>query len=194
MGDKVTGDKVTTRTISLELNELNFDYVTGYVAAGKLPNFARLLDRCAMIRTRAEHDHPFLEPWIQWPTIYTGLAYGEHKVFRLGDAVGSGHEQIWEYIEARGLKVGALSPMNAANRCVSPDFFLPDPWTDTAITAEPRVKALFELIVQLVNSNATQPVSFVKTGRKLLPLALPYLARGSWKQYARILGKAVGYR
>lgn len=185
---------MTTRTISLELNELNFHYVIGYAAAGKLPHFARLLDECALVTTRAERGYPFLEPWIQWPTVYSGLGYDEHRLFRLGDVIGSGHRQIWEYLEARGLKVGAVSPMNAANRCVAPDFFLPDPWTNTAITAEPRVKALFELIARVVNSNATEPVSFVKTGRRLLPLALPYLAPGSWPHYARILRKAIGYQ
>src|SRR3546814_10041375 len=77
-----------------------------------------------LTQTVAEKAYPALEPWIQWPTVYTGKSFAEHGIFRLGDAVDRNHVQIWEYLESRGLKVAAVSPMNAANRCSNPAFFL----------------------------------------------------------------------
>lgn len=182
-----------TRVISLELNELNVHYVQKYVADGKLPTFRKLFETCALTETVAENAYPYLEPWIQWPTVYTGLSYDQHKIFRLGDGAASPATQIWEYLEARGVKVGAISPMNAGNRCQQPAFFLPDPWTATSAVGEPRVLALFDLIASVVNNNATAAPSFVGTGSKLLPLGLPYLQPGSLPQYARIATKALKY-
>ena len=181
------------RTISLELNELNFHYVKSYVDNGKLRNFATLFERCDVVTTVAESGYPNLEPWIQWPTVYSGLSYQEHGIFRLGDVVNSQHKQVWEVLESQGFRVGAVSPMNAANRCEAADFFLPDPWTNTKITANERVTALFNVVSSVVNSNATEPVSFIKVGRKLLPLALPFISIKSLPQYVRILLKAIRY-
>lgn len=180
--------------VSLELNELNFHFVKEFVARGELPAFARILETCDLVETVAEKSYPNLEPWIQWPTVYTGKSYAEHQIFRLGDVVYSDHVQIWDYLEDRGVKVGAVSPMNAKNRCAAPAFFLPDPWTDTPLVAEPRVAKLFGLVRQIVNNNASQDPSFLKTGAQLLPLALPYMKAGSLPQYARILKMAARYK
>src|SRR3546814_18064436 len=87
----------------------------------------------------------------------------------------------------RGLKVAAVSPMNAANRCSNPAFFLPDPWTPTEVTADRRVAKLFDLVRQVVNANASSDLSIAKLGPQLLPLALPYLSAGSIPTYLRIL-------
>lgn len=75
-------------------------------------------------------------------------------MFRLGDIVQRDIPQIWELLEALGLKVGAISPMNAKHRLRSPAFFVPDPWTDTKITAPETVKKLYRAIAQAVNDNA----------------------------------------
>src|SRR3546814_2164058 len=102
--------------------------------------------------------------------------------------------QIWEYLERRGLKVAAVSPMNAANRCSNPAFFLPDPWTPTEVTADRRVAKLFDLVRQVVNANASSDLSIAKLGPQLLPLALPYLSAGSIPKYLRIIRMATQYK
>lgn len=177
--------------VSLELNELNFDFVEKFIASGKLPNFANLLDKFQLFETISEKGYPHLEPWIQWPTVYTGKTYEEHKIFRLGDSVTKPQAQIWENLSALGCKVGAISPMNASNRCKDIDFFLPDPWTNTEITAPPRIRKLYELIRQAVNDNASSDLSSFSLGRQILPLALPYLRGSSLSRHLRILTVAL---
>lgn len=130
-----------TSLVLVGLNELNFDFVRRYVEQGRLPVLGALLEAHGDIRTTSESTYPEWEPWIQWVTVQTGKTLGEHNVFRLGDIVQTDHEQIWEQLEKRGVSVGALSPMNAANRARKPAFFLPDPWTDTPITA-PAIETL----------------------------------------------------
>lgn len=180
--------------ISLELNEVNFAFVKTYVERGCLPTFGRLLARHQLFETVSEKAYPHLEPWIQWPTVYTGKSYAEHGIFRLGDAVQHDHEQIWEALERGGASVGAVSPMNAANRCRSPDFFLPDPWTVTPVSADPRTSQLYALIRDLVNDNASSQASSVALMRRILPLAMPFLKPGSFARYLAILKTAIRHR
>lgn len=180
--------------LSLELNELNFHFVQAYVRQGQLPTFAHLFETRQLTLTRSEKGYPNLEPWIQWPTVYNGKTYEEHQIFRLGDVTAKDHEQIWEHLEKQGCKVGAISPMNASNRCADPAFFLPDPWTNTKIVGDQRVTALYKLIRQVVNNNASDDLSIMKLGRQIAPLAIGYIRPASVMRYLRILKMAVRYK
>lgn len=141
--------------ILLGLNEINLDYVEGYVRDAVLPNFARLLAAGAVAKTSSERVFRELEPWIQWVSIHTGKTFAEHGVFRLGDIVDRAHVQIWEHLEATyGVKVAALAPMNAANRTRAPAFFLPDFWTDTPPSGSWFLRRLSEALTDTVIENA----------------------------------------
>lgn len=138
------------------LNELNIDFVRYYVSQGELSIFGELLAKNGVTETISEAVHEQLEPWIQWVTVHTGLSYAEHQIFRLGDIVASPLTQIWEHLEAtHGCRVGAVSPMNAANRAAMPAFFVPDPWTRTPVTGDPALHRLSAAVGALVNENAT---------------------------------------
>lgn len=138
----------------IEANEVNFEYVERYVRRGHLPFFASFLGRCKLVTTESEAVYEHIEPWIQWVTVHTGRPFAEHGIFRLGDAVGSGLDQIWEVLERKGLTVGAVCPMNAENRLRTPAFFVPDPWTSTTVSGDPTIKRLHRAIVQAVGANA----------------------------------------
>lgn len=138
----------------LELNEVNFDYVRRYADAGKLPAFAAFFKRHGWTETTSEADPAHLEPWIQWVTAHTGLSFADHGVFRLGDIVDRDIPQIWEILEDRGLTVAAMSPMNARARVRAPAFFMPDPWTPTAVLGPSSLKRLHLAVAQAVNDNA----------------------------------------
>lgn len=144
--------------ILLELNEINFYYVERYIADGRLPNFSRLISKCGIQRTTSEREYEHLEPWIQWVTAHTGKSLSEHGVFRLGDIVNTSVEQIWEFLEKHGLKVGAISPMNAKNRTLHAEFFVPDPWTNTEVTGSKLVRKISEAVSQAVNDNAQSKI------------------------------------
>lgn len=182
------------RVLSLELNELNFHYIKGFVAQGHLPTFARLIRERDLVETDAGEVYPELEPWIQWPTVYTGKTYANHGLFRLGDVSYKDQPQIWDYLESLGVSVGAISPMNASNRCANPAFFLPDPWTHAKIVAEPRAEKLFTLLGRIVNENASTDTSVTGFAKQILPLALPYLSSRSIAGYFKILPMALRYK
>jgi len=172
------------RLLLLELNEVNFEMVDAYASRGALPNFRRLFDTHGYCQTSSETEYENLEPWIQWVTAHTGLTLAEHGVFRLGDIVEHKHEQIWELLESRyGIRTGAVSPMNAQNRCVDPAFFIPDPWTDTEIIATNSVRRLFNTIRLLVNENTKSKIGL----RSLFALAEGLIRFGQITNYGRYL-------
>lgn len=171
----------------LELNEINFEDVRRYVARGRLPTLGGLIARHGVSETSSERAYEDLEPWIQWVTAHSGLTLAEHGVFRLGDILE--HDdivQIWEALEAQGLSVGAISPMNASNRCVDPAFFVPDPWTAAEISGPGLLKRLYAPIAQAVNDNATGRI----TARSAVDLVLGLLAYGRPANYARYVSLA----
>jgi hypothetical protein len=143
-----------SQLLFLELNEVNFEYLEHYFSIGHLPNLKAFFEAHGYQKTSSEETYTLVEPWIQWVTAHTGLTFGEHGVLRLGDMVEHDHEQIWERLERLGLKVGAISPMNARNNLRSPAFFLPDAWTRTRIDVPPAYEALHSAICQTVADNA----------------------------------------
>jgi hypothetical protein len=178
--------------IFLELNEVNFDFVRAYAREGRLPAFSRLFESHGFAVTESEKTYEELEPWIQWVTAHTGKTYAEHGVFRLGDIVNHDLPQVWECLEQRGLRVGAVSPMNAKNRLRAPAFFVPDPWTSTAIHASPTLKSLYGAIAQAVNDNATSRVS-ARSLASLLKGFLVYASPKNWPTYLRYAASAMGH-
>jgi Type I phosphodiesterase / nucleotide pyrophosphatase len=180
-----------SQLIFLELNEVNFDYLRAYADKGLLPTFARLLDKHGYALTESEREYQNLEPWIQWVTAHTGKTFAEHGVFRLGDIVNHEIPQIWEKLEQSGLRVGAISPMNAKNRLSDAAFFVPDPWTQTKIDASPTLKLLYAAIAQAVSDNAAARLS----AHSLLDLLrgfLIYSAPENWPTYLRMALSARG--
>ncbi len=142
--------------ILLGLNEVNFEYVRKYADQGLLPTFKKLMETVPVVSTSSEQSYHEFEPWIQWVSIQTGKTFSEHGIFRLGDVVHKDVSQIWEYLEQeKGLKVGAVSPMNADNRCKNPAFFIPDPWTRTSASGSLFIKMLSRALSNAVNENAT---------------------------------------
>lgn len=168
------------RMILVALNEINFDIARAYVEPLRLAAFRQLLDGPG-IRTSAEDRYELLEPWIQWPSIHTGLSAAEHGIYRLGDIVSTPVPQIFEQLEERGLRVGCVSPMNTANRMRAPAYFLPDPWTQTPADGSWWSRNLGSAISQAVNDNAQSHI----TPRSAAVLALGSLRFARPQNYRR---------
>lgn len=169
--------------IVLQLNEVNFDLVARYIDQHPLQGFKTLLRDFNRVETYAEERYEELEPWIQWVSAHSGLSYGEHRIFRLGDAVNSQVRQIFELMEQRGLKVGAISPMNARNELRQPAYFIPDPWTATPSDPSSFSRRLTAMLQQTVNENAQGRVGV----RSLLTIGEAALRSFNLKGTARLM-------
>lgn len=160
------------KLILVELNEINFDIVKKYIDSGtNLPGFKSIIGK-QLISTSAEREYTQIEPWIQWPSVHTGLNYSEHKVFRLGDFVNSNKKQFFEKVEDAGYRVGAISPMNASNKLKNPAFFIPDPWTKTPTDESFLSKSLNSALSQAINDNAKSKLTILT----IFNLSIAFLA------------------
>jgi hypothetical protein len=180
---------VNSQLLLLELNEVNFEQVLHYVEQGRLPAFKAFFDKHGYETTSSELEYEHLEPWIQWVTAHTGLSFAEHGIFRLGDIAHHDLPQIWEQVEARGQKVGAISPMNAKCRTKNAAFFVPDPWTGGEVVAPGVLKRLYGSIAAAVNENASGRV----TPRALIDLVIGgavYARPRNWLRYASLVAGA----
>ncbi|MAV64101.1 MAG: hypothetical protein CBC84_002385 [Pelagibacteraceae bacterium TMED124] len=145
------------KLVLISLNELNFDAVKLYELKD-LSNLKKLVSNANL--TSSEKDYEKLEPWIQWLTIYSGMTADEHGVFRLGDVKKKKIENIFNKIEKLGFQVGAISPMNLDNNLKSPNFFIPDPWTDTCSDESFFSKLCTKTFSKFVNNNSSNKVEF----------------------------------
>ena len=169
------------RLVLLELNEINFDLVKCYLSKfpGRFPGLEKLME-CAKIHTGSEEVYDELEPWIQWASVHTGKSFSEHKLFHLGDMVGSQVPQIFEKLEVAGISVGGISPMNAENRLKNAAYFIPDPWTKTPPDDSWWSRHLGAAVAQAVNDNAQSKIT--KKSALIIFLGLIRFAR--FKHYA----------
>ncbi len=182
------GDNQHKRLILLELNEINFDLLRCYVEKypGHFLGFEKLLaNKC--IHTSSEDNYEELEPWIQWASVHTGKSYAEHKLFRLGDIVGSEVPQLFERLEMAGISIGGISPMNAENRLKKASYFIPDPWTKTPSDRSWWSKQLAAAIAQTVNDNAQSRI----TKRSALIILLGLIRFAQLKHYPLYLKLAI---
>jgi hypothetical protein len=157
--------------ILLELNEINFDLVGRYLSKypGRFLGLEKLVGS-KKIQTNSEEVYEELEPWIQWASVHTGKSYAEHKLFRLGDIVGSQVPQIFERLESAGVTVGCISPMNAENRLTKSAYFIPDPWTKTSTDDSWWSRRLGSAVAQAVNDNAQSKITKISALSILLGL------------------------
>ena len=176
--------------VLIELNEVNLDYARRYLDHLPLPNFAKIFES-GVTRTTSEARYEELEPWIQWVSAHTGLTAAEHQVFRLGDMVSSPAPQIYEQLEAAGVRVGAVSPMNTVNRLKKPAYFLPDAWTRTDTDGSFWSRILTDAVSQAVNDNSNQRIT-AKSALALLAGLARFASPRNYATYFRLAMRSRG--
>ena len=173
----------------LQLNELNFDYIDKYIELGYLPNFKALFEQHGYVETSSETEHHLANPWIQWPTVHTGLSYDEHKVFRLGDIVKIDHPMIYEVLESNGISVAALAAFNASNNTENAKFFVPDPWTITKFTGNKSLHKIYDALCQVTNDYAKKKISL----ESYYKLAVGALTNAQTKNLSNYISETASY-
>ncbi|MBY0528418.1 MAG: hypothetical protein K2R98_33815 [Gemmataceae bacterium] len=117
------------RVFLLEFNELCPTLLDRFMAEGRLPNFQKLYETSVICTTTAEEAPPNLEPWIQWPSVHSGMPFAEHQVFHLGDGRHMKEKCVGEVLSDAGVRVGICGSMNVNYSQVN-GYCLPDPWDE----------------------------------------------------------------
>jgi hypothetical protein len=157
------------RTIQIEFNELSPTLIDEFIEAGELPNFQRLRDNSEIFVTDAS-DEVNLEPWVQWPTLHTGISDRDHGIQQLGEASLVAGRGVACELAAAGFKVGVFGSMNLDYGPLD-GFVVPDPWNPSSAPHPAGLAAFTNFIVSAVQENAADRLD----KRAALPF-LAYLA------------------
>jgi hypothetical protein len=125
--------------VLLEFNELTPALMDRFIAEGSLPNFARLRAKSEVFVSDAEEHEPYLEPWIQWVTVHTGVPFSEHGIEHLSEGHKLLYINLWDLVSQQGHSVWICGSMNANRESGTTGYLLPDPWS---ADIEPHPEAL----------------------------------------------------
>jgi predicted AlkP superfamily phosphohydrolase/phosphomutase len=120
------------KVLLLEINEITWDLIDPFIAAGKLPNFARLKREGTWGTPLSVDRAPQLDPWITWTTLHSGQPQSEHNMFFLQQPPETiKAKRLWERCADHGLKVGVYGslcswPPRPVDGFYVPDTFSPD--------------------------------------------------------------------
>ena len=117
------------KILVLELNEFNRDLLFESAKIFGLKNILKVLEmKETKTTTDDTYDSDFLEPWVQWVSVHTGIPASVHRIKHLGEVPST--PQIWEELSKKGITSGVWCAMNAGRKSAeNVKFFLPDPWT-----------------------------------------------------------------
>lgn len=132
--------------ILLEFNELTPSLIERFSRQGLLPGFARFFEGSQVYTTDAEEQGPTLNPWIQWVTVHSGMSYGEHGVFHLGDGYKLDKKCVWDILSDHGLRVWVCGSMNVRYDTPLNGCILPDPWTTNAAPYPESFRPYFKFV------------------------------------------------
>jgi hypothetical protein len=190
------------KLLLVEFNELCPPLLERWMKDGSLPNFSRLHAESSVFTTTVDvTDDKYLEPWIQWYSLHTGIPFSEHQVFHLTDGVRSEIPDIWRTLAAAGKKVGSFGSMNVRPFDTKDGFFIGDPWCEHE-DAFPKELNRFNRFVSSMVREHTNPNS---SGRLAMAydfltfmlangLSLPTFASIAKQLVSEKLGSAQSYQ
>jgi hypothetical protein len=143
----------------IEFNELCPTLLDRFMGQSLLPNFRRFHDSSTVFITDADEDPPNLEPWIQWPTVHSGLPYSEHRVFHLGDGRRLEHKCVAELLSDAGFAVGVCASMNLNYQRLH-GYLLSDPWDKDGVSHPDWLTPFYRILArQVQESSREEPLS-----------------------------------
>ncbi len=152
------------KVILLEFNELCPPLLDKFMQEGHLPNFKKLHDSASCYVTDANCDVEYLEPWVQWVTLHTGLPFEKHKVFRLGQANNLEHDSIWDVLSKKGKASWLCGSMNSKYDSTDSNIMaLPDPWSIDATASPSELQPFYHFVRANVQEHTNENFSLSAT-------------------------------
>ena len=133
---------MTKNVILLEFNELSPTLMNRFISQGHLPHFKRFSEESAIYLTEAAERAPYLDPWIQWVTVHTGLDFAQHRLERLNEGHTLDAKRVWDLDAEHGEPVWICGSMNIGSGNGVRGAVMPDPWTTHVAPTPPDLKPL----------------------------------------------------
>jgi hypothetical protein len=139
--------------ILIEFNELCPSLLQRFMEEGWLPNFSHFYETSTVFTTDAGEEPPNLEPWIQWPTVHSGLPFAEHRVFHLGNGRRLPQTCLAELLSDAGVAAGVCGSMNLNYGRLN-GYVLPDPWDREGVAYPERLQPFYRTVARQVQESS----------------------------------------
>jgi hypothetical protein len=136
--------------ILLEFNELCPSLIHRFMMAGQLPAFRRLHDESLVYTTQAQERSPYLDPWIQWLTVHTGLNFADHGVDKLNEGHTCTAPRIWDVVSQHGGTSWVCGSMSTSYRPGFTGALIPDPWNTKVLPTPQSLDRYFRFVQSTV--------------------------------------------
>src|SRR5262249_38063398 len=103
--------------------------------------------------TDAGEAPPNLEPWIQWPTVHSGMPFAEHGVFHLGDGRKLRQKEIAAVLSDAGVPVGGCASMNTKYRELN-GYVVADPWDRDGFSHPDWLAPFYQVVSKQVQESS----------------------------------------
>jgi hypothetical protein len=122
----------------LELNEFNDELLHQAVKALRLPNIEKVLTlKRSLYKTDDRYNSGYLESWVQWASIHTGIPAKQHKIKNSGE-MSTHFQPIWEKLGNEGVSCAVWGAINAeVSNHEQVNCSVPDVWNGTNL-AHPK--------------------------------------------------------
>jgi hypothetical protein len=154
---------MTQNVILLEFNELSPTLMNRFISQGHLPHFKRFSEESAIYLTEAAERSPYLDPWIQWVTVHTGLDFAQHRLERLNEGHTLDAKRVWDLVAEQGEPVWICGSMNVGTRSGVRGAVMPDPWTTHVAPTPPELKPFFSFVQRNVLEYTNERVPLSKS-------------------------------
>jgi len=105
---------------------------------------------------------PFLEPWIQWVNVHSGLNYERHKIFELDEGQKLTVPCIWDVLSSAGLRVGICGSMNVRYETPLNGYVLPDPWSTVVAPYPTSLQSYCRFVQKNVTEHTNERLPLTK--------------------------------
>jgi len=170
--------KARRKVLLLEFNEITWTIIDPMIARGRLPNLARLRSEGTWGSPEALELPPYLDPWITWVTLHTGVGREVHGASVLEqDSRTIAAKRTWDYAVEAGRSVGVFGSISAYPPRPVPGFMVPGPFAPGPETYPAYIaplQALNRRYTQAHNKVAREgsPLEMLKEGAEIFRLGL----------------------
>ena len=160
------------KVLLLEMNELTWTILDPLLQQGKLPNFQRMVQEGVRSAPEAIERPPFLDPWISWVTLHTGVDRTVHGAAILGqDEIHA--KRTWDYAVDAGKTIGVFGSISSYPPRPVPGFMVPGPFSPTSDTYPKYLSPALEFNrrytqVHLKTTRDASPIEMARQARALL--------------------------
>jgi hypothetical protein len=131
-----------------------------FMAQGHLPTFQRFFTESLVYTTEARERAPYLDPWIQWLTVHTGVNFAEHRVEKLNEGHTYTGKRLWDLVSEQGGTAWVCGSMSTRYEPGLRGALVPDPWTTETRPTPEALEPYFSFVRRAVQDSTVDAARF----------------------------------